>query len=195
MADQNAPFTLSLSDADKTRMAAIVRAAIERGLRGEKGQGPAEGAENALLTAPLGAFVTLKRRGQLRGCIGMVQGMKPLAGTLDDMARAAAFNDPRFPALTAAEYADTDIEISIMGPISPCPGPEHIVIGRHGLILRKGGRSGLLLPQVPVEWNWDVPTFLEQLCRKAGLPAGAWKDPDAQLLWFEAVRFDLPERE
>jgi AmmeMemoRadiSam system protein A len=123
-----------------------------------------------------------------------VQGVKPLVHTLNDMAQAAAFSDPRFAPLTAAEYADADIEISIMGPISPCPGPEEIVIGRHGLILRKNRRSGLLLPQVPVEWGWDVPTFLEQLCRKAGLPPGAWKDREAQLYWFEAVCFDLPEK-
>jgi uncharacterized protein (TIGR00296 family) len=73
-----------------------------------------------------------------------------------------------------------------MGPITPCPDPRKIVIGRHGLIIRQGSRQGLLLPQVPVEWKWDRETFLAQTCRKAGLPSGAWKSPDAGLFWFEA---------
>lgn len=186
-------FTLAITEADKLYMTRLVRSVIEQALDGialETMRLPAPQGE--LPQAELGAFVTLKRQGRLRGCIGMVQAAGPLYATLANMALAAAFRDPRFPPLEADEYAGLSLEISIMGPVSPCPGPEGIVIGRHGLILRKDGRSGLLLPQVPVEWNWDVPVFLQQLCVKAGLPAGAWNSPGAELLWFEAEHFDLP---
>lgn len=192
---ESAPFSLDLTEADKAYMASVARAAIEQGLAGGKLEDtPVPTPESDVQRAPLGAFVTLKKRGQLRGCIGMVQGHGPLYVTVANMAYAAAFRDNRFPPLTAGEYDGLDMEISIMGPISPCPGPERIIIGTHGLILRKGARSGLLLPQVPVEWGWDVPTFLEHLCMKAGLPSGAWSDPEAKLLWFEAMRFDAPPR-
>ena len=188
----DAPFALELTDADKAYMGSLVRTAIEQGLQGKKVHDiKIPDPTSQLQSAPLGAFVTLKRKGQLRGCIGTVQGSAPLCATLADMAYASAFRDTRFKPLTPEEYADVDIEISIMGPVTKCPGAESILIGRHGLILRRGARSGLLLPQVPVELGWDVPAFLEHLCLKAGVPPGSWQEPDAELYWFEAVRFDL----
>jgi hypothetical protein len=105
------------------------------------------------------------------------------------MAGSAAFRDPRFPPLTEDEFRRVEYEISILSPIEPCPDPERIEVGRHGLIMSRGARSGLLLPQVPVEWHWDRETFLGQTCFKAGLPRDAWKDPDTAIFWFEAEVF------
>lgn len=141
------------------------------------------------LEEPLGAFVTLKVRGRLRGCIGFIHGGKPVWRTIQDMARAAAFEDPRFPPLSRAEFDQADVEISILSPVTPCPDPEKIVIGRHGLIMRRGGRQGLLLPQVPVEWKWDRLAFLEHTCGKAGLEPGCWKEKGTEIYWFEAEVF------
>ena len=145
--------------------------------------GPPEGS---VLRSELGAFVTLKLGGRLRGCIGYIVGQGPLYLTVVRMAQAAAFEDHRFQPLSLDEFSRVDIEISVLSPITPCPDPEAIEIGRHGLIIAKNGRRGLLLPQVPVEWGWDRLTFLDQLCAKAGLKAGEWKQ-GAELLWFEAV--------
>ena len=164
-----------------------MRLSILRRLTG-KGNEPPEPPAGKLVD-PLGAFVTLKIEGRLRGCIGNVLGDGPLFKTVARMAQAAAFEDPRFPPLSRDEFDELELEISILGPVTECPDPERIEIGRHGLILRKGVRSGLLLPQVPVEWNWDRKAFLEHTCAKAGLPGNAWKDPSAQLYWFEAEVF------
>lgn len=105
------------------------------------------------------------------------------------MARAAAFEDTRFPRLTLPEFEEIEIEISILSPISVCDDVEKITIGRHGLIMQRGMQSGLLLPQVAVDWEWDRPQFLAQTCQKAGLAPNAWKDPDTNILWFEAEVF------
>lgn len=157
-------------------------------------------SEEALLQPPdgylhsqLGAFVTLKKCGKLRGCIGRLIGDAPLYVTVCRMAQAAAFHDSRFPPLQAAEYPDIDVEISIMGPITPCHNPEQIVIGTHGLIMRKDSHQGLLLPQVAKEQKWSVEVFLQQVCLKAGLQGAEWKDawkvPQTELYWFEAIVF------
>ncbi len=157
-------------------------------LSGREGEPPAP-PESELLRRELGAFVTLKRQSQLRGCIGNIVGQGPLYRTVWTMARAAAFEDPRFAPLGADELADLEIEVSVLGPVLPCPNPEQVEVGRHGLIVRQGQRQGLLLPQVPVEWGWDREQFLAQTCRKAGLPATAWRNASTQLFWFEAVVF------
>ena len=120
---------------------------------------------------------------------GLLLPQGPLYETVWNMARAAAFDDPRFPPLTRSELDGLELEISILGPIEPCPDPELVEVGRHGLIMRQGARQGLLLPQVPLEWGWDRRQFLAQTCRKAGLPANAWRDPATQIYWFEAEIF------
>lgn len=181
-------FRLSPSDEDKRFLKALVSQSIATRLAGEDGQTPPEPSSD-LLRRELGAFVTLKRHGQLRGCIGNIIGQGPLYRTVWNMARAAAFEDPRFQPLEQPELADLDIEISILGPIEPCPDPDLVEVGRHGLIVRQGARQGLLLPQVPLEWGWDRQQFLAQTCRKAGLPAQAWRDPATQIYWYEAVVF------
>ncbi len=177
-------FALPLSLEERQCLHDIAHARIDRILR-DKDEGeviPPPG----VLHEKFGAFVTLKRHGQLRGCIGCLVGTGPLHATVADMAEAAAFRDSRFPPLTLTEFPDIETEISIMGPITRCEDPSLVRVGRHGLIMRRGNRQGLLLPQVPVEWEWDRDTFLDQTCHKAGLPPDAWHDPDTEIYWFEA---------
>lgn len=126
-----------------------------------------------------GVFVTLKRDGELRGCIGHIVGREPLYKGVMDNARNAAFHDPRFSALDASELSKVDIEISVLSPLEPTL-PEDVVVGRDGLVISSGGYSGVLLPQVPVEWHWTRTEFLEHLCRKAGLPKTAWRQADLE---------------
>lgn len=180
-------FQFSLSDTEQRYLKTIAREAIEAGLKHQAYTPPEP--PTATLTEPLGAFVTLTLDDSLRGCIGHVIGDTPLHTTVAQMARAAAFDDPRFPPLSVREFAAMHLEISILSPVTPCPDPQQVEIGRHGLIVSRQGRSGLLLPQVPVEWGWDRETFLQQTCRKAGLPTDCWTRPDTQLFWFEAVVF------
>lgn len=136
-----------------------------------------------------GAFVSLHKHGQLRGCIGYVHGVKPLADTISDMAIAAAFQDPRFPPLTKNELADLDIEISVLTPMKQLSDISEIEVGKHGLMMIKGPYSGLLLPQVATQYNWDSLTFLSETCHKAGLPTEAWKDDDTEIYIFSADVF------
>ncbi|AMD93676.1 AmmeMemoRadiSam system protein A [Desulfomicrobium orale] len=179
-------FHLTLTDEEKRFCKELARYAIACGL-GRAGEKPV--CESDTLRAELGAFVTLKKGGQLRGCMGNVTGDGPLAGTIERMARVSAFEDPRFPPVSAGEAGELDVEISVMGPLTPCPDPELIEIGRHGLYIRKSIHAGLLLPKVAVEQGWDRETFLDQTCVKAGLPKGSWRKPKTEIWWFEAVIF------
>ncbi len=126
------------------------------------------------LAEPRGTFTTLHLRGDLRGCVGYVLPTFPVYRAVAETARAAAFDDNRFPPVTKEEASQLEIELSILSPATPV-SVEKIEIGRHGLLISGHGRRGLLLPQVPVERGWDRITFLEQTCRKAGLPADAWQ--------------------
>ncbi len=137
----------------------------------------------------LGAFVTLKIQGQLRGCIGHIIGDQPLGKTIINMAREAAFRDPRFPPLKAREFESLELEISILSPLEPVPDIEQIEPGKHGLVIRKGPHSGLLLPQVAQEMGWDRQTFLAHTCQKAGLPSDCFQDKNTEIYWFQAVVF------
>ena len=126
------------------------------------------------LAEPRGAFTTLYRHGQLRGCVGFVEAVASLYQTVIETARAAAFEDTRFWPVTGEELAGLQVSLSVLSKPSPISA-DQIEVGRHGLIVGTGGHLGLLLPQVPVEHNWDRITFLEQTCRKAGLPFDAWQ--------------------
>lgn len=139
-----------------------------------------------------GVFVTLKKHGQLRGCIGYIEGIKPIYQTVIDNAKNAAFNDPRFPKVRADELKDITIEISVMSPLRRIKSVDEIVVGKHGLTIEKGSHHGLLLPQVPGEWGWNRDTFLVHICRKAGLPDDAWKE-GATLKVFSAQVFGEKE--
>jgi len=126
------------------------------------------------LKAARGAFTTLYLHGKLRGCVGYIAAVKPLIQTIAEAAVAAAFQDPRFPKVTANEAPHLKIEISVLSLPQPIR-PEHVVAGRHGLIVTQGTRRGLLLPQVAPEHGWDALTFLAQTCVKAGLTSDAWQ--------------------
>ncbi len=182
-------FRFSLTDEEKDYLKDLVSLSIASKLNGSDDGSEIPEPPTDHLRENFGAFVTLTKSRELRGCIGNVQGTGPLYKTIWNMARAAAFEDPRFPPLTIDEFEGIRFEISILSPISVCPDPEQIEVGRHGLIVRRGTNSGLLLPQVPVEWDWDRRQFLEHTCQKAGLEPTAWQQPETHILWFEAVVF------
>jgi AmmeMemoRadiSam system protein A len=176
----------SLAPQTRMRLLEVARLAIAAHLTGEElaigddGEpGPSQGA-----------FVTLRTRGsgELRGCIGHVEADQPLVSTVRRMAVAAATQDPRFPLVTREELDTLQLEISVLSSLSSIR-PEEVEVGRHGLLLRFRGRSGLLLPQVPVAQRWDRETFLDHTCRKAGLPPDTWRDPACELLAFTAIVF------
>jgi len=185
MTDQ---FRFSLTDQEKEALKDLVRLAIAQRLF-PKENITLPSAPSAAMSKHLGAFVTLKSQGKLRGCIGHVVGDKPLWDTVAEMAQAAAFDDSRFAPLDPGEFDALELEISILSPLVECPDPTLVEVGRHGLLLHHAGRSGLLLPQVPVEWRWDRETFLTQICHKAGLPGDTWRESGAMLFWFEAEVF------
>jgi AmmeMemoRadiSam system protein B/AmmeMemoRadiSam system protein A len=136
-----------------------------------------------------GAFVTITKKGTLRGCIGHIRGLMPLYKSVEEMAAAAAFDDPRFPPITKNELKDLEIEISVLTPFKQITDVKEIEVGTHGIYMEKGYYSGLLLPQVATEYRWDRDTFLEHTCRKAGLPPDAWKEKDTRIYIFSADIF------
>jgi AmmeMemoRadiSam system protein A len=154
---------------------------------------PALEPARGILGEPRGAFVTVHKKGKLRGCIGYVEAMKPLDQTVQEMALAAAFQDPRFPPLAPTEFEEIDIEISVMSPIRRIGSPSDVRVGTHGIIVKRGYNQGLLLPQVATEQGWDRDTFLEHTCYKAGLPGDCWKKPDTEIYVFSAEVFSEKE--
>jgi AmmeMemoRadiSam system protein A len=139
-----------------------------------------------------GAFTTLHLGGHLRGCVGYVFPVRSLCRTVAETAVSAAFHDTRFVPVTAEEAQHLEIEISVLSPLQPIAA-EDVEVGRHGLVVTLGARRGLLLPQVPTEYNWDRETFLAETCHKAGLPEDAWQH-GATLEAFTAEVFrDLAE--
>jgi len=136
---------------------------------------------------PRGVFTTLYLDHELRGCVGYAVAIAPLYRAVAETARAAAFDDSRFLPVKKEEAARLEISLSVLSGLVPIR-PEAVEVGRHGLVISQGNRRGLLLPQVPVEHNWDRETFLEQTCRKAGLPRDAWRN-DAGIEAFTAEVF------
>lgn len=145
--------------------------------------------ESPPLALPHGAFVTLHREAQLRGCIGRIRSLDPLYTTVQEMAVAAAFQDPRFAPVVREELALLEIEISVLSPPETIAGPDQIEVGKHGLIISSGPYSGLLLPQVATEWGWDSETFLNHTCLKAGLPENYWRQTQVKIEAFTAQVF------
>jgi uncharacterized protein len=162
------------TDEQQRMLVEIARRAVARGVNGA-GQGDVP--EIPGLPEATGAFVTLKKQGQLRGCIGTLECRRSLPQEVARVAVSAALEDPRFEAVRAAELSDLDVEISVLGPLERIDprDPASIEIGRHGLVVEDGRRRGLLLPQVATEWGWDRETFLAQTCVKAGLPRECWR--------------------
>ncbi|MBN1484339.1 MAG: AmmeMemoRadiSam system protein B [Chloroflexia bacterium] len=145
--------------------------------------------DNPHLLREGGIFVTLNLEGMLRGCIGYITSEDPLYQTVQRAAVAAATQDPRFPPLTLQELPSVTIEISILSPMQLVEDVEEIEVGKHGLLIKRGMYQGLLLPQVAPEQGWDREQFLVGICRKAGLPADAWSDPETRLYAFTAEVF------
>lgn len=175
-----------LNDQEKTYLLKLARKSImdHLGLPTE----PLPAIQSELIRQKRGAFVTLQKHGRLRGCIGYIQPVKSIHQSIQDMAVAAAFKDSRFSPLESHEISDLEIDISILSPIEEVEDINHIIVGKHGLIIKQGQNSGLLLPQVPVEWEWDRDEFLGQTCQKAGLTPDAWKK-GAQIFSFTATVF------
>ncbi len=140
------------------------------------------------LLAERGAFVTLKKGGELRGCIGFIEPVASLCETVIQTAVYAATEDPRFTPVTAEELKELEYEISVLTPLKKIDNPQSVQVGKHGLVIAMGRNRGILLPQVPVENNWDREMFLDQACLKAGLPPDAWKK-GAEISVFEAIVF------
>jgi AmmeMemoRadiSam system protein A len=154
----------------------IARDAIEAAVRSGTGRpgGPAV-AGAADLPAASGVFVTIKRRGELRGCLGTLENRLGLAIEVARCAVESAREDPRFPPVTVDELDELALEISVLGPLERIEAvPGAFTVGVHGLVVQHGFRRGLLLPQVAVEWSWTAEQFLRQTCVKAGLPVDAW---------------------
>lgn len=139
------------------------------------------------LLEPRGAFVTLKRAGALRGCIGRMESDRPVWETVALMARAAAFDDPRFQPVERKELDELSIEISILTPFERLGSVDDLEVGTHGLLIEMGFHRGVLLPQVAVDHGWNAEEFLANVCLKASLPADAWKNPEAKLFVFSAL--------
>ena len=176
-------------------MLAIARESIASRLENRDARYPqTDASRHPVLKTPCGAFVTLHKTSgagerALRGCIGRMVANMPLEETVRRMAGEAAFGDPRFRPLEKEELAFCHIEISALSPMSPCPDPRQVRVGVHGLYLVFGGRSGVLLPQVPVEQGWSLDEYLDYICVKAGVPAGSLDAPGAELSTFTAVVF------
>ncbi len=180
------PFFEPIGSEARSFLLRLARATIAARLGGRAL--PAAAPEDPVLLEPRGAFVTLTSSGRLRGCIGHVVGVSPLWMSVRDNALAAAFGDPRFPPLAGHELAAVQIEISALTPLVRC-APEEITVGRDGVLIERGTARGLLLPQVAVEHAWDRETFLDHTCRKAGLAANSWHEPDTVLFRFAAEVF------
>jgi AmmeMemoRadiSam system protein A len=191
--NQEAKDTTLTSD-ERTFLRELAWRAVSAAARGEAAPVPEAVARECRLPLserlrePRGAFVTLHEAEHLRGCIGLIEGRLPLVCAVTDNARAAAVDDPRFPPVTPDELSNITIEVSALTPLRAVDGPAGIELGRHGILLQKQGRQAVFLPQVATEQGWDLPTTLAHLCRKAGLPADAWRE-GARLLVFEAEVF------
>ncbi|MCL2006761.1 MAG: AmmeMemoRadiSam system protein A [Treponema sp.] len=179
---------LLITDKEKKALLAIARETITAKLEGRK---PSYN-EADLPEAKCGAFVTLRNRQsrQLRGCIGRIFSNEPLPQTIRTMAIQSGFNDPRFPPLSREELREVSIEISAISPMEPCTNPEKVEVGVHGLYLIYSGRSGILLPQVPLEQGWNREEYLEYICIKAGLPANSYSKEGAEFYTFTATVFE-----
>jgi len=177
-----------LTEEQKKRLLEIARQTIKYKL--EKGKDLKVDEVDETLNRKMGAFVTLHEDGQLRGCIGNLIGSKALYLTIQEMALEAAFRDPRFTSLKLKELNKIEIEISVLSPLEKVDSCEDIILGTHGVLIQKGMRSGVFLPQVAEETGWSKEEFLSCLCsHKAGLPPDAWKDPATEMYAFTAEIF------
>lgn len=178
-----------LSQEQRKQLLRIARESIEAVLEGRSSGDELPGADPDL-SRPSGAFVSLHTKaGDLRGCIGSIAAVAPLAKAVSSSAINAAFRDPRFFPVRREELPGLHIEISVMSPLEAVTDVDAIEVGRDGLIISRGGRAGLLLPQVASERGWDRETFLGQTCVKAGLSLDSWRSPGCRIEKFSAEVF------
>ncbi len=177
---------LPLTENDQRNLVRLAREALVAYLN--DGQIPRGEESGEALRQPCGAFVTLRKGKNLRGCIGVIEAVKPLYKVVRECAVLAAVQDPRFSPVTQDELPALTVEISALSPLFDI-SPEKIEVGRHGLVISHGSQCGLLLPQVATEWKWDSRRFLQETCRKAGLPTGAWQH-GARIQAFTAQVFE-----
>jgi AmmeMemoRadiSam system protein A len=180
---------VNTDDAARALLLGVARTAIEATVRHT---GAMTAPDAPILHEARGVFVTLKRAGRLRGCMGRVEPDGPLSEVLPAIAVLAATGDPRFAAVLPNELAGLHIDISLLSTPIVIAGPDEIEIGRHGLMVAARGQRGLLLPQVPSEYGWTACEFLAQTCIKAGLRADAWQHAGARLYTFETEIFGEP---
>jgi AmmeMemoRadiSam system protein A len=183
-----------LDRSDQRRLLAIARGAIESAVCHRAAVDLAEvdpvaDPMPATLTAPAAAFVTIHEHGELRGCIGLMRFDLPLWHNVRDAAAAAALDDPRFLPVAESELPALELEVSVLDPPVELPDPAGFVAGRHGIVVERGGRRALLLPQVATEMGWGASQMLEAVCRKANLPSDAWRDGSTRLLVFDSMCF------
>ena len=176
-----------LSKEEKVKLLEIAKLSIIEAVTGKRQFFPNVTEEK--LKENCGAFVTIKENNELRGCIGYIQAVKPLYETVKDVAKSAAVNDYRFNPVAENELDKLELEISVLTPLKKIKDINEIEVGKHGLVMKQGFNSGLLLPQVATEYNWDKGTFLKETCRKAGLPQDAWKDKSTEIYTFSAEVF------
>lgn len=170
----------------------LARETITAKVRGKTA--PVVNISSERLMEERGAFVTLLKKKNLRGCIGYIKGVKPLYQSIQELAELAAFYDPRFEPLDESELPNITIEISVLSPLRKINSVKKIKVQRHGLFIRLGNAQGLLLPQVAAKHNWDRETFLQHVCLKADLPRDAWRNFDAEIYIFEAQIFMETEK-
>jgi AmmeMemoRadiSam system protein B/AmmeMemoRadiSam system protein A len=178
----------SLNGHEKDELLALARKSVEHAVEREEAYEPTAATSDAL-NQERGAFVTLRKSGELRGCIGYTSAIQPLYRTVRDTATLAALRDSRFPPVSASELPQLEYEISVLSPLRRVLDVQQIKIGQHGLLMKNGAQEGLLLPQVPVEEKWDRQKFLEETCIKAGMNIGCWKDENTDIFMFTAVVF------
>jgi hypothetical protein len=188
--ERRAGVDLGLRQAEKAELLRIARQSIEAAVLGKPV--PDVDTDSDVLKRKMGAFVTITKSGQLRGCIGHIRGIEPLFSTVSKMGIAAATEDPRFEPVTAEELDTIALEITVLTPFREVEEPEEIEVGRDGIYIEKGSRHGLLLPQVATEYGWGRDEFLDHTCMKAGLPPGAWKE-GARIYAFSGQVFNEQE--
>lgn len=184
-----------LADCEKQLLLGVARRALTAGV--ERQESIPDFPDNEVLRQPGGAFVTLHRRGRLRGCVGQLPSKDPLIEVVAHCAKAAALEDPRFKPVRVEEVAEIEIELSILSPLQDMT-LEKIEAGKHGLVVSRGWQRGVLLPQVATEFKWQAARFLEETCVKAGLEREAWQDPHTRIQAFTAEVFSesaLPHNE
>lgn len=176
-----------LSKAEKKALLGLARSAIADKLK--TGDAAFQPEESPGLEMKSGAFVTLHKKGRLRGCIGRFTSDFPITDTVQEMARAAAFEDPRFNPLSASELQEVDVEISVLTPMRLVSSTDEIQVGKHGIYIINGPSRGVLLPQVATEQGWDRQTFIEHTCLKAGLGKNCWQEAETEIYVFTAEVF------